>query len=84
MLPSTLQADRYRSFGFGDKNGLVLRVGQDSPPANTYKVRGQFDQLRPNQGKSFGLPHSAYAKVYIEGNKQSTSVNEAPGPGAYD
>ena len=40
--------------------------------------------MRPNQGKSFGLPHSAYAKVYNPYNKYSTAMAEAPGPGAYD
>ncbi len=84
MLPSTLEPSKFTSFGFGNKNGLMIHEGKDSPPANTYKIRSQFDALRLTKGKSFGLPHSAYAKVYIESNKYSTSVVDVPGPGAYD
>jgi hypothetical protein len=58
--------------------------GKDSPSANTYKIRGQFDKFRATEGKTFGLPHSAYAKVYLPDNKIGTSNIEAPGPGAYD
>mmetsp|Transcript_24055 Transcript_24055/g.18352 ORF Transcript_24055/g.18352 Transcript_24055/m.18352 type:complete len:149 (+) Transcript_24055:304-750(+) len=84
LLPSTFDPNRYTCFGFGDKNGLILREGVDSPPPNSYKIRGQFDPVRLHKGRSFGLPHSAYSKVYLESNKYSTSVQEVPGPGAYD
>jgi hypothetical protein len=40
--------------------------------------------LRPNQGKSFGLPHSVYQKVYLPGSKCTTTTLEAPGPGNYE
>ena len=58
--------------------------GRDSPPPDNYKIKGQFEKLRPNQGKSFGLPYSAYYKVYLPPNKFSTTLAENPGPGAYD
>lgn len=83
-LPSTLDPTKSVGFGFGEKNGLKILSGRDSPPPNNYKIRGTFERLRPNQGRSFGLPHSAYAKVYLPGNKYGTSMIEAPGPGAYD
>ena len=74
LLPHTLNSTKTTSFGFGNKNGVILRSGMDSPPPNAYKIRGEFEKLRPDKGKSFGLPHSAYAKVYVESNKYSTSV----------
>jgi hypothetical protein len=84
LLPSTFDPTHTTGFGFGQKNGVVIREGKDSPPPNTYKIRGQFEKLRPNQGKSFGISHQYYAKVYLPDNKYSTTVVEAPGPGAYE
>lgn len=40
MLPSTLEGTKTTGFGFGNKNGLLVKEGKDSPPPNTYKVRG--------------------------------------------
>lgn len=84
MLPSTLDGTKTTGFGFGNKNGLMVREGRDSPPPNTYKIRGQFEKLRPNQGKSFGISYSYYQKVYLPDNRFSSTMQEAPGPGAYD
>jgi len=35
-------------------------------------------------GRSFGIPHSAYAKVYIPNSKLQSNMVDAPGPGAYE
>ncbi len=61
-----------------------MRQGQDAPPPNSYKIRGQFDRWTPMVGKSFGVPHSAYAKVYIPESKNAGQGLDAPGPGTYD
>lgn len=47
-LPSTLDPTKSVGFGFGDKNGLNIMVGRDSPPPNSYKIKGTFEKLRPN------------------------------------
>ena len=83
LLPSTIDT-KAAGFGFGDKLGVLMRDGRDSPPPNSYKIKGQFDKLRPNQGRSFGIPHSAYAKVYNPNNKVTSVIQDAPGPGAYE
>lgn len=84
FLPSTFDPAKTTSFGYGDKSGVKILAGRESPPPNSYKIKGQFEKLRPNQGKTFGLPYSAYAKVYLPGNRFGTSMIEAPGPGAYE
>ena len=84
MLPSTLNSERTTGFGFGNKQGLMIKEGVDSPPPNTYKLKGQFEKLRPNAGKSFGISHAFYGKVYLPENRYTTSMIEAPGPGTYD
>lgn len=48
LLPSTIDQNRFTQFGFGKKNGLMVREGVDSPPPNTYKIKGQFDKIRAN------------------------------------
>ena len=83
-LPTTLESAKSSTFGFGNKNGLQILSGRDSPPPNSYKVRGQFEKLKPNQGRSFGMPYAVYQKVYLPSNKYGTSMIEAPGPGTYD
>ncbi len=83
VLPPTFNT-RKCSFGYGEKKGLIINSGKDSPPANTYKIRGMYDKLKPNQGFSFGMPHSVYAKTYVPSNKFSTTMKESPGPGAYN
>ena len=83
-LPSTLDPTKSSGIGYGSKNGLRMIYGGESPPPNSYKIKGQFEKLRPNQGKSFGLPHSVYQKVYLPGNKTTTTTLEAPGPGNYE
>lgn len=39
-LPTTLDPAKSPTFGFGEKRGLMITSGRDSPPPNTYKVRG--------------------------------------------
>ena len=40
ILPSTLDPTKSVGFGFGDKNGLIMREGRESPPPNAYRIRG--------------------------------------------
>jgi hypothetical protein len=63
---------------------VKVLAGKDSPPPNSYKIKGQFEKLKPNQGRTFGLPYSAYSKVYLPNNKIGTTFIENPGPGHYD
>ena len=73
ILPTTFDSKRYSSLGYGEKNGVILRSGRDSPPPNTYKIRGQFEKLKTNYGWSFGMSHTTWAKVYIPNNKLTTN-----------
>jgi hypothetical protein len=82
-LPTTLDT-KASGFGYGDKNGLMMLTGRDSPSPNCYRLRGNFEKLRFNNGKSFGMPHSVYSKVYNPNNKITSLMVECPGPGAYE
>ena len=80
-LPTTLHA-KTTSFGLGQKQGLRMYTGRDSPPPTSYqKLNQQFDKNR-GTGYSFGLPYSAYKKVHYEGI--NTGAEDVPGPGNYD
>jgi hypothetical protein len=68
QLPTTLE-EKATNFGYGEKNGVMIYAGRESPSPNAYKIRGNFENLRLNTGKSFGMPHSVYSKVYIPNNK---------------
>ena len=78
-LPSTLNI-KASSFGFGQKNGIRIIAGKDSPPP-IYRIRSDF-KLDKDKGTSFGLPHSVYKKVHIPGH--ATNLEDNPGPGSYD
>lgn len=82
-LPNTISA-KASGFGFGDKAGLNVLLGKDSPSPNSYRIRGNFDRLRSNNGKTFGLSHQAYAKVYIPNSKLNSNSLLTPGPGTYE
>lgn len=47
MLPSTLESKAV-GLGYGEKKGVMIVSGRESPPPNTYKIKGQFEKLRPN------------------------------------
>ena len=55
-LPSTL-GPKASGFGFGDKVGQMLTFGKDAPSPNTYRIKGNFDKLRLQNGKTFGISH---------------------------
>ena len=55
-LPTTIDT-KASGFGFGDKTGFKILLGQDSPSPNSYRIRGTFDRLRVNNGKTFGISH---------------------------
>jgi hypothetical protein len=38
-LPQMFET-RTTGFGYGGKNGVILRCGLDSPPPNNYKIKG--------------------------------------------
>jgi hypothetical protein len=48
LLPPTLDHSKAVGMGYGEKNGLMILAGKESPGSNTYKVRGMFEKLRPN------------------------------------
>ena len=76
-----MQSGKKSSFGYGQKSGLVQIFGKDSPPPSSYRLKSDFGRKR-DVGKSFGLPHSAYNRVHLEG--VCTTADELPGPGTYD
>ena len=75
---------RASGFGYGDKKGVPVYCGLEAPSPDNYKIRGQFERIRPNVGRTFGVSHKAYEKVYIPNSKQSFGTAENPGPGNYD
>ena len=82
-LPSTTSA-KASGFGFGEKYGVQILLGKESPSPNSYRIRGNFDKIRTNTGKTFGLSHQAYAKVYIPNSKLNSNSLQIPGPGTYE
>ena len=41
----------------GDEVGQMLTFGKDAPSPNTYRIKGNFDKLRLQNGKTFGISH---------------------------
>lgn len=39
LLPSTLDPHAV-GLGYGDKKGVMILSGRDSPPPNSYKIKG--------------------------------------------
>ena len=79
-LPTTIKA-KFSTFGFGNKEGLKVIMGRDSPPPTSYRLKSDFEKPK-NTGYSFGLPYSVYKKVHIEGI--ATGAEDIPGPGSYE
>jgi hypothetical protein len=48
LPPAAFDPTKSTSFGYGEKNGLKILGGIDSPSPNSYKIRGTFERLRPN------------------------------------
>ena len=85
-LPSTLSKST-TTMGFGSKivmSDLQSKESKYFPAPNHYPTKSDFPP-DINKGKSFGLPHSVYEKIYIPNlNYQSPHVaKNFPGPGQY-
>ena len=87
--PSSFSTNKGPSMGFGDRSDIANLGDKDSvshPSPLAYRIKSEFDQHYQKKGKTFGLPHSVYEKVYLEGSKDSPLAykKELPGPGTYN
>jgi hypothetical protein len=84
-IPSTLKS-KSTSFGYGHKivmSDVNSKHSKDVPGPDRYSLKSDFDPK--HKGRTFGLPHSVYAKVYVPGNNvvNPETAKEIPGPGSY-
>ena len=85
--PSSFATNKGPSMGFGDRSDITKLKNKDStdhPSPLAYRIKSEFDHTK--KGRTFGLPHSVYEKVYVEGSKDSPLAfkKDLPGPGSYD
>lgn len=84
-LPSTLNK-RSTTLGFGHKivmSEVNSKFAKDYPSPDRYNLT--YNYIDKAKGKTFGMPHSCYAKVHLEGSNLVTPeiAKDYPGPGQY-
>jgi len=85
-MPSSLTS-KTTSFGFGNKivmSEVNSKFAKENPAPDRYNLKSDFDNK--HKGRSFGLPHSVYAKVHIPGTNvvHPEVARNIPGPGSYN
>jgi hypothetical protein len=83
--PSSI-GNRATTMGFGNRTDVAQYCNKESvkyPSPDRYNLTSEFDQK--DKGKTFGLPYSAYERIYIPGNPNVplSVTKDLPGPGAY-
>ena len=90
MAPST-KTMRATSIGLGKKSIISAAQKKNAkcyPAPNRYRITSQFEELRHGTmrgGKTFGIHHKYYDRVYYPSNVAKALETEKglPGPGHY-
>jgi len=85
-IPSSLNS-KTTSFGFGNKivmSEVNSKFAKDNPAPDRYNLKSDFESK--HKGRTFGLPHSVYAKTYMPGSNvvHPEVAKNIPGPGSYN